>query len=77
MTPSNVRAASRRRFLQYLAASPLLSATGMPALANEALSKWPDPMIWTNPGSEPCVVAFVLVAAKPVERAGKVLGATG
>src|SRR6188768_3905270 len=28
---------------------------------------------WTNPGSEPCVVAFVLVAAKPVERAGKVL----
>jgi hypothetical protein len=32
---------------------------------------------WTNPGSEPCVVAFVLVAAKAVERAGKVLGATG
>src|ERR1700716_1819041 len=32
---------------------------------------------WTNPGTEPCVVAFVLVAAKPVERAGKILGATG
>jgi mannose-6-phosphate isomerase-like protein (cupin superfamily) len=32
---------------------------------------------WTNPGTEPCVVAFVLVAAKPVERAGKLLGATG
>lgn len=32
---------------------------------------------WTNPGREPCVIAFVLVAAKPVERAGKVLGATG
>jgi len=32
---------------------------------------------WTNPGTEPCVVAFVLVAAKPVERAGKVLNATG
>jgi len=32
---------------------------------------------WTNPGSEPCVIAFVLVAAKPVARAGKVLGATG
>src|SRR4029453_5669659 len=32
---------------------------------------------WTNPGTEPCVIAFVLVAAKPVERAGKVLGATG
>ena len=32
---------------------------------------------WANPGTEPCVVAFVLVAAKPVERAGKVLNATG
>ena len=52
MTPSDVRAASRRRFLQYLAASPLLSATGLPALAGEAPSKWPDPMIWTNAGSD-------------------------
>jgi mannose-6-phosphate isomerase-like protein (cupin superfamily) len=32
---------------------------------------------WTNPGSEPCIIAFVLIAANPVERAGKVLGATG
>lgn len=32
---------------------------------------------WINRGEEPCVIAFVLVAAKPVERAGKVLGATG
>jgi quercetin dioxygenase-like cupin family protein len=32
---------------------------------------------WTNPGTEPCFIAFVLVAAKPVERAGKILGATG
>lgn len=31
---------------------------------------------WHNRGSEPCVVAFVLVAAKPVERAGKLLTAT-
>jgi quercetin dioxygenase-like cupin family protein len=31
---------------------------------------------WINRGSEPCVVAFVLVAAKPVERAGKLLTAT-
>ena len=30
---------------------------------------------WVNRGSEPCVVAFVLVAAKPVERAGKLLTA--
>jgi isopentenyl diphosphate isomerase/L-lactate dehydrogenase-like FMN-dependent dehydrogenase len=52
MTPSDVRATSRRRFLQYLAASPLLSATGVAAYANEAPSKWPDPMIWTGPGSD-------------------------
>jgi quercetin dioxygenase-like cupin family protein len=31
---------------------------------------------WINRGSEPCVVAFVLVAAKPVQRAGKLLTAT-
>ncbi|MEA2907325.1 MAG: hypothetical protein QOI12_4712 [Alphaproteobacteria bacterium] len=31
---------------------------------------------WINRGTEPCVVAFVLIAAKPVQRAGKVLGAT-
>jgi hypothetical protein len=32
---------------------------------------------WINRGSEPCVIAFVLVAAKPVEKGGKVLHATG
>jgi mannose-6-phosphate isomerase-like protein (cupin superfamily) len=31
---------------------------------------------WSNPGTVPCVVAFVRVAAKPVERAGKRLTAT-
>jgi quercetin dioxygenase-like cupin family protein len=31
---------------------------------------------WINRGTEPCTVAFVLVAAKPVERAGKVMRAT-
>ena len=31
---------------------------------------------WINHGTAPCVVAFVLVAAKPVERAGKLLTAT-
>ena len=30
---------------------------------------------WVNRGSGPCIIAFVLIAAKPVERAGKVLGA--
>jgi quercetin dioxygenase-like cupin family protein len=32
---------------------------------------------WINRGSDPCTIAFVLVAAKPVEKAGQVLGATG
>jgi quercetin dioxygenase-like cupin family protein len=32
---------------------------------------------WINRGSEPCVIAFVLIAAAPVERAGRVLGESG
>jgi mannose-6-phosphate isomerase-like protein (cupin superfamily) len=32
---------------------------------------------WINRGTTACVVAFVLVPAKPVERDGKVLGAVG
>jgi mannose-6-phosphate isomerase-like protein (cupin superfamily) len=32
---------------------------------------------WSNPGTVPCVIAFVLIAAGPVERAGRTLGATG
>ena len=28
---------------------------------------------WSNNGTVPCVVAFALVAAKPVERNGKLL----
>ncbi len=31
---------------------------------------------WINRGDESCVIAFVLVAAKPVEKAGQVLRAT-
>ncbi len=31
---------------------------------------------WVNKGSEPCVIAFILIAAKPVEAGGKVLDAT-
>jgi hypothetical protein len=30
---------------------------------------------WNNRGSEACQIAFVLIASKPVEVAGKVLGA--
>jgi len=32
---------------------------------------------WINRGPEPCVIAFVLIAAKPVEIGGKVLAAFG
>jgi quercetin dioxygenase-like cupin family protein len=32
---------------------------------------------WNNRGTMPCVIAFVLIAARPVERAGEVLGAVG
>ncbi len=32
---------------------------------------------WVNNGKEPCVIAFVLVAAKPVTVGGKVLHAAG
>jgi len=32
---------------------------------------------WVNRGTEPCVIAFVLVAAKPVERGGRRLDAVG
>lgn len=32
---------------------------------------------WVNRGTEPCVIAFVLIDAKPVEAGGKVLRAEG
>jgi quercetin dioxygenase-like cupin family protein len=32
---------------------------------------------WVNRGTEPCVIAFVLIAARAVERAGKQLHAVG
>jgi 4-hydroxymandelate oxidase len=43
------QAANRRKFLQYLAASPLLAAGGLEAFAGEALTpgtKLPDPLMW-------------------------------
>ena len=53
MTSEVVRTASRRRFLQYLAASPLVASTGLPACAGDAPLKLPDPMIWAPRGLEP------------------------
>src|SRR5205085_595091 len=38
--------ASRRRFLQFLAASPLLAGSDLAAMAAETPSRLPDPMIW-------------------------------
>ena len=51
MTYGIVRATSRRRFLQYLAGSPLLASGALAAYGMEAPSKLPDPMIWAPPGS--------------------------
>jgi 4-hydroxymandelate oxidase len=45
----SVQAASRRRFLQFLAASPLVAAADLRAFAQEVPSKLPDPMIWAPP----------------------------
>src|SRR6202162_4672566 len=43
------QAASRRKFLQYLASSPLFAAGGLSAFAGEgppAPNKLPDPIMW-------------------------------
>ena len=48
MPSDRVQAESRRKFLQYLAASPLLAASGGSALADLLLpgTKLPDPLMW-------------------------------
>jgi 4-hydroxymandelate oxidase len=45
--PIDVQAASRRKFLQFLAASPLLAASDLAAFANETPNRLPDPMVWS------------------------------
>jgi 4-hydroxymandelate oxidase len=52
MTPPIIRATSRRRFLQYLAASPLFASGDVSAYGTEAPSKLPDPMIWAPAGGD-------------------------
>jgi isopentenyl diphosphate isomerase/L-lactate dehydrogenase-like FMN-dependent dehydrogenase len=52
MTQPLVRATSRRRFLQYLAASPLLASADLSAHGMETPSKLPDPMIWAPPSGD-------------------------
>src|SRR5450631_3134243 len=52
MTSPLVRATSRRRFLQYLAASPLLGSSAVSAQGMETPSRLPDPMIWAPPSGD-------------------------
>lgn len=52
MTSPIVRAASRRRFLQYLAGGPLFASAALSAYGAETPSKLPDPMIWVPAGGE-------------------------
>jgi 4-hydroxymandelate oxidase len=46
MSPDHVRPASRRRFLQFLAASPLLAQAGAAALAEGLPARPADPLSW-------------------------------
>ena len=71
--PNDDHAASRRRFLQFLAASPLLAASDFSAIAAETPSRLPDPMIWaprnldkliTSPKEAINIFDFEAVAAK-------------
>jgi isopentenyl diphosphate isomerase/L-lactate dehydrogenase-like FMN-dependent dehydrogenase len=73
--PIDLEAASRRKFLQFLAASPLLAATDLAAMAAEVPSRLPDPMIWaprsldkliTSPKEATSVFDFEPVAAKNI-----------
>src|SRR6185295_18507611 len=54
MSSSAVQAANRRKFLQFLAASPLLAAGGTQAFADLLLPKTvvPDPLMWGPRQSE-------------------------
>jgi 4-hydroxymandelate oxidase len=52
MTLPVVRTTSRRRFLQYLAGSPLLASAALSARGAEAPTKLPDPMIWAPAAGE-------------------------
>jgi 4-hydroxymandelate oxidase len=51
MTTPTVRDTSRRRFLQYLASSPLMASGALSAYGAETPSKLPDPRLWAPPGS--------------------------
>ena len=48
LLPQTDRSTSRRRFFQYLAASPLFTRIGAPAFAQNTAAppRLPDPMVW-------------------------------
>ena len=48
---SSIACTSRRKFLQYLAASPLAASGAIDAYGMETPSKLPDPMIWRSADS--------------------------
>jgi 4-hydroxymandelate oxidase len=48
---TTVRDTNRRRFLQYLAAIPLMASGALSAYGAETPSKLPDPRLWAPPGS--------------------------
>jgi 4-hydroxymandelate oxidase len=52
MTSPIVQGTSRRRFLQFLAQSPLVASGAISAYGMEAPTKLPDPMIWAPAGGE-------------------------
>jgi 4-hydroxymandelate oxidase len=69
------QATSRRRFLQFLAASPLLAGSDLAAWAAEAGHRLPDPMVWgprtldkliSSPKEAINVFDFELVAQKNI-----------
>jgi 4-hydroxymandelate oxidase len=73
--PIDDQATSRRRFLQFLAASPLLATSDLAAMAAETPSRLPDPMIWaprnldkliTSPKEAINIFDFEPVAAKNI-----------
>src|SRR5262245_4931982 len=73
--PIHDQATTRRRFLQFLAASPLLAGSDLAAIAAERPSLLPDPMLWgprtldrliSSPKEAVNVFDFELVAAKNI-----------
>ena len=79
MSSSEIQAASRRKFLQFLASSPLLAAGGLEAFAGDGPMpgvKLPDPLMWgpmktdtPNQDAEASDQRLRLRAGLPSERA--------